>query len=323
MAATKSRKKLPLWHRAETRSVRPFWSAGAYLKDSAIRILREGEYTDETFISIEQVSPDKVGVSIRVGAVPKDLQSTAGVGANEARLVVSLEDRVFKHTAIAVNVPATDIGDTAFLEVPDEVATMMSWTGEVRIHVALLLESDHKSGSFGQPRRAGSWLAKKTFVVSNPRDISTFPIDAVDAEYFVKRGLPASTTYLVEVLDPDFNQSSEEIPNLLKVCVAKDVHAALAKNDESMTSRALMRAIYVDVISTVVSAGVASLGESGALQEDGILDRLFQRLARVSGAEIIDIRKWAKDPGSPKLRALVQAEAEQSRSWINSLQKAR
>lgn len=196
----------------------------------------------------------------------------------------------------------------------------LSWAGEMRVHVAILL-AEQKKGEVGTAQRTGSWVARKTFSIGRPRDTASFSIDAVEPDYFEMRGLPKTTTYLVEINDPDLNQSCENLPDLVKVSLAKDVHAALAKDEDSPMAKAIIKSIYVDVVTTILATGYGSLSPREQVKQDSILDVVTAKLAKSTGLSVDKLRSLAAETAGAQLRAVVQADVELSRALVNAAQR--
>lgn len=316
--ATKAKSR---WHRQESRPVRPFRSAAHYLENVGLRLYADEEFRVNESIQIGSVEVERLTMAVRVPPIPPNIEELVGVPSEDLQLVVTLEDRTFKDSVVAVNVPLTEMsGASRILEVESDATSSMSWAGETRVHVAVVL-SESRKGEVGTAQRVGSWVARKTFSLGNPRDTASFAIDAVEPDYFVNRGLPSATTYLVEINDPDLNQSCDNLPDLVKVSLAMDVHAALAKDEESPMAKALIKAIYVDVVTTVLATGYASLGTGTEVQQDSIIDVVTTRLVKSTGMSADKLRVLAGQTAGSHLRAVVQADIELSRALVSAAQR--
>jgi hypothetical protein len=309
------------WLRHESRPVRPFRSARDYLTEVGLRLYADEDFKANEILQISAIEQDRLLMAVKVPAVPSNFEELVGVPINSLKLVVTLEDRIFKDSVIAASIPLSDLDSVAkILEFDSEAVAMMSWAGETRVHIAVVL-SEPYNGEVGTAHRVGSWVARKSFSVGNPRDTASFAIDAVEPDYFEKRLLPANTTYLVEISDPDLNQSCDNLPDLVKVSLAKDVHAALAKDEESPMAKALIKAIYVDVVTTVMATGYANLGVGMPVMPDSILDVVTSKLTKSTGLSAERLRILAGETAGSHLRAVVQADIELSRALISAAQR--
>lgn len=302
------------WTRQEARVVRPFRSADEYLKDTAFRLYEDSEYSTsemlhETIIEIARLLP-----SVRVLTPPSNLVELVGASTSELRLLISFEDRVFKNTVVAANIPLFSVSG-GLVELDQNAVSEISWAGETRIHVSVVL-AENREADIGTAYRAGSWVARKTFTVSASRETASFRINSVEPEYFINRGLPGATTYLIEILDPDLNQPCENLPELVRVSLSKKVHEALAKDEESFLAKALIKGIYVDVVTTVLSTGYSISGLR--VEPNSILDVVTTKLSKATGVPVDKLQKLAEKNSGAELRAVVQAEAEFTRALISA-----
>lgn len=303
--------KRAAWERQESRVVRPFKSAGDYLSGCRIRLYSDEDFVDGPVVNVDGVDRERLSVALKVPTPPSNLEKVVGAELGELSLIISLEDKTFKNSLVLLSKKLGEHrGDTIELAEADE---RISWASGTQIHVAVVLSRNRKAG-VGLARRAGSWVAKKTFVLKAPNDTATFRIEGVNEDYFRKLGLPGSTTYFVSIQDPDLNQSPENVPQLVKVFMHESVYAALARDEESVTAKALVRNIYVDVTSTILSAGFSAVG--GEIDPNGILGLVSKRITKATGIPIEKLRKFATDNGGAQLRAVIQAEASLSKSVI-------
>lgn len=244
------------WQRQESRLVRPFRSADDYLKDAQLRLCPDADFALGPVIQIESVQRDRLAPEIRVLPPPVEFEELVGASFDDLRFLVSLEDTFFKRSVVAVDQPISEMTEDVIVLDSDQCAEL-SWTGATRVHLSVVLRED-RDVEAGLARRAGSWVARKSFNVTKISDNTRFNIAPVDEEFFTKRGLPRATSWFVEILDPDLNQSCDEMPNLVKVSISKELHGALAKDESSSGTKALITNVYVDVVATVLVTGLAT-----------------------------------------------------------------
>lgn len=308
------------WQKQESRPVRPFRSAKDYLDEVGFRMYADEDFATDETIQTGPVAVGKLALAVRVPAGATDFEELVGVPSNLLRLVVTVEDRTFKDSEVAANLPMVEAGGKVrILDLEADAVERLSWAGETRVHVAVVLAEPRAGSEVGTAQRVGAWIARKTFSIGKIRDTAAFAINAVEPEYFEKLSLPAATTYLVEIADPDLNQSCENLPDLVKVSLAKDVHSALARDEDSPMSRALIKSIYVDVVTTVLATGYANL--VGDIQPDSILEVVVSKLAKSTGVSVERLRLLAKDSAGAQLRAVVQADVELTRALVSAAQR--
>lgn len=308
------------WRKQESRPVRPFRSAKDYLDDVGFRMYADEDFATDETIQTGAIEAGKLALSVRVPASAANLEELVGVPPDLLQLVVTVEDRTFKDSEVAAKVSMVEAsGKTHILDLEVGAVNRLSWAGETRVHVAIVLTEPRAGSEVGTAQRVGAWIARKTFSIGKLRDSSTFAINAVEPDYFEKLGLPAATTYLIEIADPDLNQSCENLPDLVKVSLARDVHSALARDEDSPMSRALIKSIYVDVVTTVLATGYANL--VGDVQPDSILEVVVSKLAKSTGLSAERLRLLAKDSAGAQLRAVVQADIELTRALVSAAQR--
>jgi hypothetical protein len=307
------------WRRQETRAVRPFRSADDYLTGTALRLYADDPFKPDEAVLAESVDVSRLALAVRIPKVPSDFEEVVGIASKALRLTVTIEDMLFKNSIVLHSVPLLEASNGQVdMEVEHDQVSHLSWAGEMRVHVAVILASA-RDGEAGTAWRVGSWVARKTFVIGKPRDITSFKIDSVEPDFFEKRGLPPGATYLVDV-DQDLNQGCENVPELIRVYLAKDVFVALARAEGSTAALAILREIYVDVVGTVLGTGYRRLrGE--AVAPGSILDVVTARLSKSTGLSPKRIRELASHPSGAEIRAVAQADAELSRAWLSAAQR--
>lgn len=308
------------WQKQESRPVRPFRSAKDFLDDVGFRMYADEDFKTDEGMQTGDVELSKLALAVRVPSGALNFEEVVGVPTGLLRLVVTVEDRTFKDSEVAVNIPMSEVGASVrMLDLDAEAVEHLSWAGETRVHVAVVLAETRSGGEVGTAQRVGAWVARKTFSIGKMRDTAAFAINAVEPEYFEKLGLPTGTTYLVEIADPDLNQPSENLPDLVKVSLAKTVHSALARDEESSMAKALIRSIYVDVVTTVLATGYSNL--SSDVQPDSIIEVVTSKLAKSTGLSTERLRQLAKENAGAPLRAVVQADVELTRALVSAAQR--
>lgn len=300
------------WEREESKVVRPFRSADDYLKDAAFRLYEDADFAEGPVLQTDSVDKDRLAPAIQLAAPPKELEELVGAPLKDLSLFVSIEDRILKQATALHTHKITDVNGE-IIELGEAAKETASWAGDTRLHVAVVLSKD-RVAAVGLAHRAGSWVAKKTFQITRTRDNATFSITPVDEAWFTKRGLPALTTFYVDMLGQDLNQPCDSMPDLVKVYISQALNAALARDEDSPVAKALIKGIYVDVVSTILSAGYINL--EGDVLPDSILDVVSGRLTKATGISQKKLMEYAKENSGARLRAVVQAEAELTRSMV-------
>lgn len=300
------------WEREESKFVRPFKSADDYLKDAAFRLYEGAEFAEGPVFQVDSVDRERLAPAIRLAAPPIELEELVGAPMKDLLMIVSIEDRVLKRSTVLQTRKIAEVTGEV-IELGDDVREATSWAGDTRLHIAVVLSRDRKA-AVGLAQRAGSWVAKKTFQITRMRNNATFSITPVDEAWFQTRGLPASTTYYVEMLGQDLNQPCDSMPDLAKVYISQSLNAALARDEDSAITKALIKGIYVDVVSTILAVGYCNL--EGELVPDSILDVVSARLTKATNTSYIKLTEYARENNGARLRAVIQAEAELTRIML-------
>lgn len=95
---------------------------------------------------------------MRLSKPPNGFDDVVGVGLDELRLIVSIEDRTVKQSAVLRSFALGKVND-GVLEL-DDAKEAASWSGETRVHVAVVLAKQRKV-VVGLAHRVGSWVARK------------------------------------------------------------------------------------------------------------------------------------------------------------------
>jgi|GEM_PF-6597436 len=308
------------WQKQESRLVRPFRTAQDCLAGVSFRLHADDDFSLDDAIRVSDVQVSRLAPAVLVSLKALDFEKVVGVPVDTLRLVVTVEDRTFKDSGVAVNLPMSDLGTgVSVLDLDADVVARLSWAGETRVHVAVILGEARNSYKVGTAHRVGAWVARKTFFIGKTRDIAAFSVNAVEPEYFKQLGLPPETSYLVEIADPDLNQPSEHLSDLVKVSLAKVLHSALARDEESSMAKALIKSIYVDIVTTVLATGYSNL--TADVQPDSIIQVVTSKLARSTGLSAERIQQLAKDNAGAPLRAVVQADVDLTRALVSATQR--
>jgi len=308
------------WARSESRAVRPFKTAEDALADVALRLSDDSEFQIAEGVLLDSVHPERMSLTVRIPALSPHLASSVNVAKESLLLVVGIEDTVFKQSVVLESRRLADLeADETEIELARERYSMMSWSGDTNLFIALILAEAQQSQT-GVAHRRGAWVSRKVFRFTRMRDTAHFAVTPVGPEYFKKLRLPADTPYLVEILDDDMNQSSENLPDLLKIHIAESLYRTLAAEEDSPAAKLQMKAIYVDVVVSVLVAGYGELGNDDVLQ-DGILDVITRRLAKSNGVSEQVIRQNARRSAGVFLRPFAQADAELLKMMVAAAQR--
>lgn len=260
----------------------------------------------------------KLGLALRVAVPPADFADKVGLSLDELRFVVIVEDVFLKRSTVVFEAELSALSGND-IELPEVAAQASTWHGETRIHFAVVLRADRVAEP-AVARREASWVARKRFRIATPVNAATFPIEPVDPDWFERHRLPGNTAYWIDLVDPDLNQATTEMSSLVKVRMNRAVVAALQNERESAASIAMIRSVYVDVVTTVLTTGLGVLKDEMPA-EGSILDTALTKLAKDTTIPYERIVDLARIPGGGELRAVVQAQVQLGQSMIAAVKR--
>lgn len=150
------------WQKQESRPVRPFRSAKDFLNDVGFRMYADEDFKTDEAIQTGDAELSKLALAIRVPAAALNFEEVVGVPTSLLRLVVTVEDRAFKDSEVAVNVPMAEVGaGVRVLDLYAEAVERLSWAGETRVHVAVVLAKPQNGGELGTAQRVGDAVARE------------------------------------------------------------------------------------------------------------------------------------------------------------------
>ena len=85
-------------------------------------------------------------------------------------------------------------------------------------------------------------------------------------------------------------------------------------------AKALIKAIYVDVVSTVLATGCANL-EGSDVEPGSILEVVTSKLEKSTGLNAAHLCQLAIESAGSRLRAVIQADIELTRALVSAAQR--
>lgn len=147
------------WQKQESRPVRPFRSAKDFLDDVGFRMYADEDFKKDEAMQTGNVELSKLALAVRIPSGVLNFEEVVGVPTDLLRLVVTIEDRTFKDSEVAVNTPMSEVGaNVRVLELDAEAVERLSWAGETRVHVAVVLAEARNGGEVGTAQRVGAWV---------------------------------------------------------------------------------------------------------------------------------------------------------------------
>lgn len=302
------------WQRTESRTIRPIHYSEDLLHNTAIRLKETEDFIDNVdSIQRDEIDLAELSPELLFRFSVEDVESQLGLDPDLLRLLVSIEDKALKKTVLAHTCRFDEEFESQIL-IPKDIVDSLSWSGDTKINIAVVL-ADDRNASVGQASHAGQWLAMKTISVIRERNSATFPIEVVNGEVFVAKGLPPDTTYYVEIVSDLFNDPASAMNDLVRIYVNESINPTLDKAKDNSAGRALLLNMYCDAAASILEAGYAPLESASEIEEGSILKTVTDKLSASTGISPENIFKLSKDlGGSSRLRALLQSECGLSRT---------
>jgi hypothetical protein len=307
------------WFRKFTRSIRPFKYSEDLLDNVEFRLNDFESFKLEPSINVEQLQLDQINLEFKIKIDQPSIQEVLLIEPGLLSLNVFIDDSMLKKRGALFSKNINDLdfdeNNECIITIEKSEILKYSWTTKTKITLAIVLEKNREL-TVGKPYLPGHWLAKKEIPITQETDRPRFVFEVVDPQKFKELGLPPDTSYFIKILGDDLNQPIDEVAEIIKIYLSKSVNNVLAKNEGKNLGNSLSDIIGYDLIATILSAGFSDLGEGEELLEDGILFTTADRAARKTGIDRNIIIKWAKEPGAPKLRAMLQSYTGLSKSLL-------
>jgi len=307
------------WFRKFSRSVRPFKYSETLLDDIEFRLNDFESFKAEPSINVNSLQIDQINLEFKFNFSIKDIESELEIDSNLVSFNIFIEDAILKKRGVLfsknVNELSFDEKDEATVLINKNEIHKYSWTTRTKITIALVLEQN-RDIVVGQPYFAGHWLAKKEIAITEENDRPRFIFEIADPKKFKELGLPPDTSYFIKILGDDLNLPIEEVSEIIKIYLSKQLNNVLAKTEGKNLGNSLSDIIGYDLMATILSAGFSNLTPDDQLLEDGILYTTVDRASRKTGIDKKIIIKWAKEPGATKLRAMLQSYTGLSKSLL-------
>lgn len=298
-----------IWHKSASKDVRPFFGA-ATLEDSVskseIRLYEDGEFiADEAFV-IEPQDAAKLCVVVRPNLSPAALSSEA-IKKGDLVLAVTAVQRFLKKTCVVAQLPVSAAMPSE-IPIGDEVIAQLGGGANITIEVALCL-SKPRPKQPGSPFLLGHWLSKKSFFLKAPKLSEEFDITPMDDEQWKQLGWPAKTFYAVQYLG-GFNEPAAKDKKTAIVRIHTDIHKKLTLESSQRLAKPMMAALAAEISCQLIAGSLPDWETADEVVPLSPLSAFLKRVDRVQPTSFEDLKAMAKEPGMPKLKALLHADQQ-------------
>jgi hypothetical protein len=192
------------------------------------------------------------------------------------------------------------------LEVGSEVLDALGGGANVTLEVALCLSSPLKK-EVGKPFLRGHWLSKKTFELRPPKLSEDFDVEPMGDDGWKAMGLPPKTLYHVDYYGYVNEQASKD-RQIAKVRIHSDVYKKLTADSATKMNRPLMSFLAAEIPCQILASSVTEWSEVEQPTPRSPLSAFLKRINRIQPCDLKQLAAMAKEPGMPRLRAVLHAD---------------
>jgi hypothetical protein len=299
------------WRKSATKDVRPFFGAAALessVELAEIRLYEDGAFMPDTAHAVEPSDGQPLDIVIRPNlTLPAEMPMAKG----DLVLAVTAVQPFMKKTIVVATHKVSG-------KVPDEIVVgsdIVEKLGgsNVTIEVALCL-GKQLAKKPGSPFLLGHWLSKKSFAIKTPKLAEAFPIEPMTDEQWKLIGYPAKTLYTVQYIG-GFNDPVGKDSHLATVRIHADVHKKLTLESAQRLAKPMMASLAAEITGHIIAASVSEWEGADEAATGSPLSAFLKRIERIDPKFTFEkFKEFAKEPGMPRLKALLHADQQSVRS---------
>jgi len=301
------------WRKSAAKDVRPFFGAASLessLDQVEIQLYEDGTFHDDTSLVIEPTDVHKLQPVVRLNFNPAAL-SFDGVKREHLILVVTAVQTFLKKTCVVATFPVSaEIPEV--VQIKEDVLAKLGGGSNIDVEVVLCLGKRLEKQA-GSPFLHGHWLSKKSFALRPPKLAEEFDLESTDDETFTKLGYPAKTLYLVEYFG-GINEPVSKDRQTARVRVHSDIYRTLANESKQKLARPILIGLAAEIACQMLATSISDWENSDEVVPASPLSAFLKKLNRVQPTSLDDLKAMAKQPGMPKLRAILHADQGSVRS---------
>jgi hypothetical protein len=300
------------WHKSASKDVRPFFGAATleHSVDAAeIRLYEDTEFSPETAFLIEPADAQKLAISVKPNLGATALSSESIKTSDLALAITVLQPFLKKTTVVGIYPVSGKLPED--VSIGDEVLDELGGGGNVIVEVALCLAKKLPKKP-GSPFLLGHWLSKKSFALRAPKQSDDFNILPMDDDAWKQIGWPAKTMYSVEYLS-GFNEPAAKDRQLATVRVHADIHKKLTVESNQRLAKPMMATLAAEITAQLIASSFSDWEHDDEVVALSPLSAFLKKIDRIQTTGFEDLKKLVKEPGMPKLKALLHADQQSVR----------
>jgi hypothetical protein len=303
--------------RTESTVVRPFDSLN-FLESVGIKLFSDqAEFQFDPRIETPEIDRHAISPVLSLPPVPDDFYERIGAEEDELSLFVWVTDSGLKRSENLARMPMMPWPEG---EVALDIARIrsISWAEGTIIGVAIVLSSNRECPP-GLAYRGGQWLAQKTFRISRPHASGDSLVKYVTEEHFVEAGLPAQTTFYIDLRDPsDLNEPLTDPPQV-QVLFSEKLAAVIAQKPGAHASKAFLAQFHSAVATSIIALGMNALEDDDDIQTGSVLDSFVKLVSKELGLTEKEVMTLARENHGEAIRPRLQAKFQVTQTSISSV----
>jgi hypothetical protein len=120
-------------------------------------------------------------------------------------------------------------------------------------------------------------------------------------------GFPPKTLYSVDYLG-GFNEPAAKDRQLAKVRVHADVFKKLTVDSNQRLAKPLMAVLAAEITSHILEASLQDWDNADEVTKQSPLAAFLKRINRIQKCDVGLLRDMVKEPGMPRLKAILQSD---------------
>jgi hypothetical protein len=301
------------WRKSAIKDVRPFFGTVSLedaLGSAELQVNEDGPFSPEPAYVIEPADMSKLRLTARLN-FKQAAMSFDTVKRSDLVLAVTVVQPFMKKT-IVVGTYAIDKDLPEEVTIGEEILAALGGGLNINVDLALCLKKKLPKEP-GSPFLFGHWLSKKSFTLRPPKLAEEFDIEPTEDDAWKKLGYPPKTLYLVEYFG-GVNEPVAKDKQTARIRVHADIYKKLTAESQQRLAKPILNSLAAELACQMLATSISDWEGADEVVPQSPLSSFMKRINRVQHCTLDDLKGMAKQPGMPKLRALLHADQQTVRS---------